>query len=133
LQTIRQLLPAVIEGNEMRKDVEWSVPVLEMADEHRFGYRGLMVDVARCFLPKENLFRIIDCMAMLKLNALHLHLTDDNGWRLEIKQYPLLTEVGSKRVDRAGVDFPSRRNQRQGEPVVDKGYYTQDDIREIVA
>ena len=133
LQTIRQLLPAVIEGDEMRKDVEWSVPVLEMADEPRFGYRGLMVDVARCFLPKENLFRIIDCMAMLKLNALHLHLTDDNGWRLEIKQYPLLTEVGSKRVDRAGVDFPSRRNQRQGEPVVDKGYYTQDDIREIVA
>ena len=61
LQTIRQLLPAVIEGDEMRKDVEWSVPVLEMADEPRFGYRGLMVDVARCFLPKENLFRIIDC------------------------------------------------------------------------
>lgn len=133
LQTIRQLLPAVIEGNAMRNDVEWSIPVLDLADEPRFGYRGLMVDVARCFIPKENLLRIIDCMGMLKLNFLHLHLTDDNGWRLEIKQYPLLTEIGSKRVDRTGILFPERRNQRQGEPVVDHGYYTQDDIREIVA
>ena len=133
LQTIRQLLPVAIEGDTMRKDMEWSIPVVDITDEPRFGYRGLMVDVARCFLPKENLFRIIDCMGMLKLNVLHLHLTDDNGWRLEIKRYPLLTEVGSKRVDRAGVDFPNRRNQRQGEPVIDKGFYTQDDIREIVA
>jgi len=133
LQTIRQLLPVEIEGANLQKEMEWSIPVLDIADEPRYEYRGLMVDVARCFIPKENLLRIIDCMGMLKLNALHLHLTDDNGWRLEIKQYPLLTEIGSKRVERSGIDFPDRRNQRQGEPVVDHGYYTQDDIREIVA
>ena len=133
LQTLRQLLPPSIEGKEMRKDLEWSVPTLMITDEPRFGYRGLMIDVARCFIPKENLLRIIDCMGMLKLNALHLHLTDDNGWRLEIKKYPLLTEVGSKRADRKGIPFPDRRNQRQGEPVKDGGYYTQDDIREIVS
>lgn len=70
---------------------------------------------------------------MLKLNKLHFHLTDDNGWRIEIKKYPELTEIGSRRVDRPGKNFSERRNPRQGEPTVEKGYYTQDDIREIVA
>lgn len=133
LQTIRQLLPSSIEGEEPATHQEWSIPVLNMRDEPRFVYRGLLVDVARCFIPKEHLLQIIDCMGMLKMNALHLHLADDNGWRIEIKQYPLLTEVGSKRVERKGVAFPARRNQRQGEPVKEQGYYTQDDIREIVA
>ena len=64
---------------------------MTIKDEPRFGYRGLMVDVARFFIPKENLLRIIDCMGMLKINTLHLHLVDDNGWRIEIKRYPLLT------------------------------------------
>ena len=70
---------------------------------------------------------------MLKLNKLHLHLTDDNGWRIEIKRYPLLTEIGSRRVERPGAPFFARRNARQGEPTVEKGFYTQDDIREIVS
>lgn len=82
----------------------------------RFSYRGLMVDVSRFFTPKENLLRIIDCMAMLKLNKLHLHLTDDNGWRIEIKRYPLLTEIGSRRVERPGAPFFARRNARQENP-----------------
>ncbi|MGM9768555.1 MAG: family 20 glycosylhydrolase, partial [Candidatus Cryptobacteroides sp.] len=79
------------------------------------------------------LLKIIDCMSMLKLNKLHLHLCDDNGWRLEIKKYPLLHEIGSRRVERPGEYFSERLNARQGEPTVPGGYYTQDDIREIVA
>ena len=132
LQSIRQLLPSAIESEQVTENVDWTVPVLTITDQPRFGYRGLLVDVARFFSPKENLLRIIDCMAMLKLNKLHLHLVDDNGWRIEIKKYPLLTEIGSCRVDRPGKTFPERRNPRQGEPTVEKGFYTQDEIREIV-
>mgnify|MGYP001699668634 CR=1 FL=1 len=133
LQSIRQLLPPAIESAVKVDGTEWIVPAMTITDEPRFGYRGLMVDVARFFVPKENLLRIIDCMGMLKLNTLHLHLVDDNGWRIEIKKYPLLTEIGASRVERPGKLFPERRNQRQGEPTVEKGFYTQDDIREIVA
>lgn len=122
LQTIRQLLPASIEGTAVAETADWSVPAMTIKDEPRFGYRGLMVDVARFFTPKENLFRIIDCMGMLKINTLHLHLVDDNGWRIEIKRYPLLTEIGSRRVDRPGKSFPERRNPRQGEPTVEKDF-----------
>ncbi|WP_044265153.1 glycoside hydrolase family 20 protein [Bacteroides timonensis] len=132
LQSIRQLLPSAIESEQVTENVDWTVPALTITDQPRFGYRGLLVDVARFFSPKENLLRIIDCMAMLKLNKLHLHLVDDNGWRIEIKKYPLLTEIGSCRVDRPGKTFPERRNPRQGEPTVEKGFYTQDGIREIV-
>ena len=133
LQSIRQFLPAAIEGGQITEGMSWTVPAVTITDQPRFGYRGLLVDVARFFSPKENLLRIIDCMAMLKLNKLHLHLVDDNGWRIEIKKYPLLTEIGSRRVDRPGKNFPERRNPRQGEPTVEKGFYTQDDIREIVS
>lgn len=132
LQSIRQLLPSAIESEQVTENVDWTVPALTITDQPRFGYRGLLVDVARFFSPKENLLRIIDCMAMLKLNKLHLHLVDDNGWRIEIKKYPLLTEIGSCRVDRPGKTFPERCNPRQGEPTVEKGFYTQDEIREIV-
>ena len=132
LQSIRRLLPSAIESEQVTENVDWTVPALTITDQPRFGYRGLLVDVARFFSPKENLLRIIDCMAMLKLNKLHLHLVDDNGWRIEIKKYPLLTEIGSCRVDRPGKTFPERRNPRQGEPTVEKGFYTQDEIREIV-
>ena len=99
LQSIRQLLPPAIESAVKVDGTEWIVPAMTITDEPRFGYRGLMVDVARFFVPKENLLRIIDCMGMLKLNTLHLHLVDDNGWRIEIKKYPLLTEIGASRVD----------------------------------
>lgn len=133
LQTVRQLLPASIESTKVVNNVDWTVPAVTVTDEPRFGYRGLLVDVARFFTPKENLLRIIDCMGMLKINKLNLHLCDDNGWRIEIKRYPLLTEIGSRRVERPGKSFPDRRNPRQGEPTVEKGFYTQDDIREILA
>ena len=87
---------------------------MTIQDEPRFGFRGLLLDPVRCFIPKKNVLRIIDCMAMLKINKLHFHLTDDNGWRIEIKKYPRLTEVGAWRVDHTDVPFHSRRNPKRG-------------------
>ncbi len=84
-QTLRQLLPADIEGSINIKKIEWKVPCGEIIDKPRFGYRGLMLDVSRYFIPKETVLKIIEAMSMLKLNILHLHLVDDNGWRIEIK------------------------------------------------
>lgn len=125
VQTLRQLLP--VEGGQC------SLPCLRIEDSPRFEYRGLMLDVSRFFIPKDAVLDILDCMAMLKLNKLHFHLADDNGWRIEIRQYPLLTEVGAWRVDRGNTPFASRRNPTPGEPTPVGGYYTQDEIREIVA
>lgn len=134
LQTIRQLLPPSIERESLSdKNLEWSIPVVTIQDEPRFGYRALLLDASRFFIPKENVLRIIDCMSMLKLNTLHFHLTDDNGWRVEIKKYPRLTEVGAWRVDRQDLPFPARRNPKKGEPTLVGGFYTQEDIREMVA
>lgn len=134
LQTIRQLLPPSIERESLSdKYLEWSIPVVTIQDEPRFGYRALLLDASRFFIPKENVLRIIDCMSMLKLNTLHFHLTDDNGWRVEIKKYPRLTEVGAWRVDRQDLPFPARRNPKKGEPTPVGGFYTQEDIREMVA
>lgn len=134
LQTIRQLLPPSIERESLSdKNLEWSIPVVTIQDEPRFGYRALLLDASRFFIPKENVLRIIDCMSMLKLNTLHFHLTDDNGWRVEIKKYPRLTEVGAWRVDHQDLPFPARRNPKKGEPTPVGGFYTQEDIREMVA
>ena len=134
LQTIRQLLPASIEKEEVSdKKVKWSIPAVSIQDEPRFGYRALLLDASRFFIPKENVLRIIDCMAMLKINTLHFHLTDDNGWRVEIKKYPRLTEVGAWRVNRMDVPFYFRRNAEPGEPTPIGGFYTQEDIKEMVS
>lgn len=131
LQTLRQLLPAAIDG-KTATDEPMKVPVMEITDSPRFGYRGVMVDVSRYFLPKSDLLKVIDVAAMLKLNKLHLHLVDDTGWRLEIEKYPLLTQVEAWRVKR-DEPFPDRRCQQEGELTPVGGYYTKDDIREIVA
>lgn len=132
VQTLRQLLPPSIERKRMEVGEEWSVPAVTIDDAPRFPYRGVMLDVARYYLFKRNVLELLDCMALLKLNRLHLHLTDDNGWRLEIKKHPRLTQVGAWRVPRPG-DFPSRRNALPGEEGRIGGYYTQNDISDIVA
>lgn len=132
LQTIRLMLPPSIESMQVVQ-ADWTVPAVKINDEPRFGFRSFMLDVVRCFIPKENVLRIIDCMAMLKINTLHFHLTDDNGWRIEIKKYPRLTEVGAWRVDHTDVPFHSRRNPKPGEPTPIGGYFTQEEIKEIVA
>ncbi|MEU0659151.1 beta-N-acetylhexosaminidase [Streptomyces lavendulocolor] len=107
----------------------WEVPAAVVADEPRFAWRGLMLDVARHFRPKDDVLRYVDLLAAHKLNVLHLHLTDDQGWRIEIKRYPRLTEVGAWRAR-------TRRGHRASTLWDDQphgGHYTQDDIREIVA
>lgn len=105
------------------------IPNVEIKDKPRFAHRGLLFDEARYFFGKENLKRILDLMSMYKLNVLHWHLTDDTGWRVEIKRYPLLTEIGSKRKDSSVGGW--RNGRLTGEP--HEGFYTQEDIREIVA
>lgn len=132
VQSLRMLLPPVIESKEAVSGINWEIPAASIQDGPRFPYRGLLLDVSRCFIPKENVIRIIDYMAMLKLNKLHLHLVDDNGWRLEIKKYPRLTEVGAWRVEREK-DFSQRKNAQAGESTPVGGFYTQEDMKEIIA
>ncbi|MCH5241370.1 MAG: family 20 glycosylhydrolase [Muribaculaceae bacterium] len=111
---------------------ENAIPCCTITDSPRFAYRSLMLDPVRYFIPKEEVLKLIDLASALKFNNLHLHLTDDNGWRMEIKKYPKLTEVGAWRVDRPEV-FPGRENARSAdEPTPIGGYYTQDELKEIV-
>ncbi|MFD4597800.1 beta-N-acetylhexosaminidase [Streptomyces sp. NPDC058464] len=129
-QTLRQLLgPAAYRRAAVEPDRTWAVPHLTIEDSPRFPWRGLMLDVARHFMPKEGVLRHLDLMAAHKLNVFHFHLTDDQGWRLRIERYPRLTEVGSWRTR---TKFGHRAS-----PLWDEkphgGFYTQDDIREIVA
>lgn len=131
LQSIRQQLPSAIEAQASAGDIPWTIPAQTVADGPRFAYRGLMLDVTRYFLPAETIRKMIDGMALLKLNYLHLHLVDDNGWRLEIKRYPRLTEVGAWRVARQG-DFAQHKNPRRGEPTPVGGFYTQEEMRQLI-
>jgi len=133
IQTLRQLLPAEIESTAKPAKVEWLVPVISISDTPAFKWRGYMLDVSRHFFPKEDVLRMIDHMAIHKLNTLHLHLVDDQGWRIEIKKYPKLTEVGAWRVDREDKHWNSRPKQEPGEKATYGGFYTQEDIKEMVA
>lgn len=109
-----------------------ALPAIEISDSPRFGYRGMMIDVVRCFVPFDELKKLVDEAAALKINNVHLHLTDDNGWRLEIRKYPKLTSVGAWRVDRPEM-FPARLNARSAdEKATYGGYYTQKQMRELV-
>lgn len=117
LQTLLQLFPEEVYRNSLAGQVAWTVPGVKIVDHPERPWRGMMLDVARYFYDKEFVKKFIDMMAMYKLNKLQFHLIDDSGWRLEIKKYPRLTEVGAW----AGPD-----SRRLG------GFYTQDDIREIL-
>ncbi|MFC8516635.1 beta-N-acetylhexosaminidase [Streptomyces sp. NPDC057257] len=129
-QTFRQLLgPDAFRRAPVRPERDWAVPMVTVEDAPRFRWRGLMLDVARHFTPKEGVLRHLDLMAAHKLNVFHFHLTDDQGWRIEIKRYPRLTEVGSWR---ARTKFGHRASPLWEEKP-HGGFYTQDDIREIVA
>ncbi len=133
-QTFRQLLPAAIEGPGGTAGTQaWTVPCVSVEDRPRFGWRGALLDCARHFYPKEFVKRWIDILALHKLNTFHWHLTDDQGWRIEIKKYPRLTEIGAWRVDREDQHWNAREPQKPGEAATYGGFYTQDDIREIVA
>ncbi|KNC19621.1 beta-N-acetylhexosaminidase [Arthrobacter sp. RIT-PI-e] len=129
VQTLLQLLPADIHRRAAVEGASRAVAPVTIEDTPRFGWRGAMLDVVRHFLPKHDVLRFIDLMALHKLNTLHLHLTDDQGWRVEILRYPRLTEVGAwRRETQVGADPASPSDGRPH-----GGYYTQADIREIVA
>ncbi|MFH8463984.1 beta-N-acetylhexosaminidase [Streptomyces sp. NPDC017991] len=129
-QTLRQLIgPEAFRRAPVRPGVTHVVPNRTIEDAPRFGWRGLMLDVSRHFMPKDGVLRQLDLMAAHKLNVFHFHLTDDQGWRIEIKRYPKLTETGSWR---ARTKFGHRASPHWEEKP-HGGHYTQDDIREIVA
>ncbi|MFI1414887.1 beta-N-acetylhexosaminidase [Streptomyces sp. NPDC020707] len=129
-QTLRQLIgPEAFRRAPVRPGVTYVVPNRTIEDAPRFGWRGLMLDVSRHFMPKDGVLRQLDLMAAHKLNVFHFHLTDDQGWRIEIKRYPKLTETGSWR---ARTKFGHRASPHWEEKP-HGGHYTQDDIREIVA
>ena len=131
IQTLLQLLPPEIESRT-RRDTAWTVPSVHIVDYPRFAWRGLMLDVSRHFFTKEFVEQYIDRMARYKMNVFHWHLTDDNGWRIEIKGLPQLTQVGAWRVPRLA-RWGTREAPREGEAATEGGFYTQDDIREVVA
>lgn len=120
VQTLRQLLPAQIESKKKVDGISWQVPCVSIEDKPRFKWRGYLIDPARHFRPKDELKRYIDLLALHKMNIMQLHLTDDQGWRVEIKKYPKLIEVGSRVPNYGG---------QKGEG----WFYSQADIRELVA
>ncbi len=134
IQTLRQLFPPEIESPErISNPPPWRVPCVSVTDRPRFAWRGMMLDVSRHFFPKDFVYRWIDHLARYKLNTFHWHLTDDQGWRVEIKKYPKLTEIGAWRVDREDEHWNERESQKEGEEATYGGYYTQEEIRDIVA
>lgn len=133
VETIRQLLPVEIESNSVQEGVEWIIPTINIEDAPRFSWRGLMVDVSRHFFPKEDIKKVIDGLALHKMNVFHWHLVDDQGWRIEIKKYPKLTEFGAWRVDHEDKHWGARPRAEHTEKGTYGGYYTQEDIKEIVA
>ena len=127
IQTLKQMLPAEIYGNK-KVHADWVLPCVNILDAPRFDYRGIHLDPCRHFWSIEETKRYIDIAATYKLNRLHWHLTEDQGWRMEIKKYPKLTEVGAWRNGTCiGKDFDSNDGIRYG------GFYTQEQMREIVA
>lgn len=131
-QTLLQLLPAAIEFPERQKPVKtWTLPEVTIADQPRFAWRGLMLDVSRHFFTVAQVKDYIDQMAKYKFNLLHLHLTDDQGWRIQIKSLPKLTEIGAWRVERTGT-FGTLPKPEPGEKATYGGFYTHEDIKELV-
>lgn len=119
MQTLLQLLPAEIESAKKNSGIKWSIPCVAIKDEPRFPWRGLHLDVCRHFMSVDFIKKQLDVLAMMKLNKFHWHLTEDQGWRIEIKKYPRLTSIGAKRIE--------------GDGSVYEGFYTQEQIREVVA
>lgn len=132
LETIRQLLPSAIESKNVISNIKWQIPAVVITDEPRFQWRGLMLDLSRHFFDKNYVIQTIDRLAMLKMNVLHLHLVDDQGWRMEIKKYPKLTETGAWRVDQENVAWNARLTTNPDEKGTYGGFLTQEELKEIV-
>ena len=143
VQTMRQLLPSEVfraapagapSGSPNARPASWTMPAVRIEDAPRFAWRGAMLDASRHFMPKEFVEKYVDLLALHKLNTFHWHLTDDQGWRIEIKKYPRLTEVGARRaMTIAGRQARGDSAQWVYDSVPHAGFYTQDDVREVVA
>lgn len=120
MQTMMQLLPAEIESPSIQKNIQWIIPSVEIRDEPRFAYRGFLIDSGRHFWSVDFIKKQLELMAMLKINKFHWHLTEDQGWRIEIKKYPKLTQIGALRKEHDGTTYGPY-------------YYTQEEIKEVVA
>jgi hexosaminidase len=130
VQTLRQLMPVEVETPAIVKGIVLSVPACEIKDQPQFAYRGMLLDVGRHLFPVEYIKRYIDMIALHKMNTFHWHLTEDQGWRIEIKKYPLLTEIGAFRKETL-VGHGGKRpfvydGTRYG------GFYTREEVKEIV-
>ncbi len=127
IQTVKQLLPAAVFGKTLVKDQKWELACAKISDAPRFSYRGMHLDVSRHFFSVDEVKKYIDVLALHKLNKFHFHLTDDQGWRIEIKKYPELTTIGSQRAyTMVGKNWGSSDGKPHG------GFYTQEQIKEIV-
>ena len=132
VQTLLQMLPPEIKNSQKQKGIDWTVPCTDITDKPQFAWRGLMLDVSRHWFTKEEVKKYIDELAEYKMNVFHWHLTDDQGWRLEIKSLPRLTEVGAWRAPRVG-QWWQRAPQQPGEETTYGGFYTQEDVKEVLA
>jgi len=130
VQTLRQMLPVEIFNDAEVKNVDWTVPCSKVTDYPRFRWRGMHLDVARHFFPKEFVKKYIDLIALHKMNSFHWHLTEDQGWRIEIKRYPKLTEIGAWRKETLVGHLDDPPHTFDGK--VHGGFYAQDEIRDIV-
>ncbi len=131
VQTLLQLLPKQVENPEKQKHDQWTIPVVTIEDYPRFAWRGLMLDVSRHFFTPQQVKEYIDDVVKYKYNLLHLHLTDDQGWRIEIKSLPKFTSVGAWRVDKTGT-FGNFSPPTRDEPRNYGGFYTHEDIKDMV-
>jgi hexosaminidase len=127
-QTLRQLLPVEAENRNAVGGVAWTIPEVTIEDEPRYGWRGMHLDVGRHFYPASFIRKFLDTMALHKFNVLHWHLTEDQGWRIEIQRYSELIEVGAWRD---ASPYPADRHTLDG--VAHGGFYTQQEVKDIVA
>lgn len=133
VQTLLQLLPPEILSKQAQpKEKRWTIACADITDAPRFAWRGVMLDVSRHWFTKEEVKKLIDEIAQYKLNVFHWHLTDDQGWRIEIKSLPKLTEAGAWRAPRVG-QWWQREPQQPGEKATYGGFYTQEDVKEVLA
>lgn len=138
IQSLKQMMPVSFFEKKEQKTTTWRIPLVKIEDAPAFGWRGYMLDVSRHFFEVEKVKEVLDFMAELKLNRFHWHLADDQGWRVEIKAYPKLTEIGAwrmdyKNIDETKSDWWGRPTQKEGENATYGGFYTQEEIKEIIA
>jgi hexosaminidase len=131
-QTLRQLLPTAIFKTTPCPEMKWIIPGVEIEDAPRFAWRGVLLDVGRHFMPKDFILRMLDLLALHKMNTFHWHLTEDQGWRIEIKKYPRLTQVGARRKETLVGHANDSTQNKKFDGIPHQGFYTQAEIREVV-